>query len=463
VTGSPSLVRRLLWTLVGSLTAVALVLGAGGAWLIDRIVEGTADRILGASAHAIAETLAVEDGVITLDLPPFALGMLENTARDNVYYSVRRGQTLITGYPDLPFSAQAPGALEEATFRYASYHGARIRIATEARTLPRIREPIFVEVAETLDARSELASRMLVGLALLEAVLVGVAALLVWPAVRWGLRPVTRLRRQIDERPAARADFTPLPVAGVPSELAGLVVGFNDLLRRLEVSVEGMRRFTADASHQMRTPLAILRTHLTLLRKHGTDSEIGKASLDDIQHATDRLQSLLTGLVALARSEEAVGQTHEEIDLGAVAGQVVQEHQAIAKAARVTLHLSANLDEVHAPADPLLLAEIIGNLVDNGIRYNRPGGRVDVIVENAPAPTVAVSDDGPGIPPDQRARVLERFYRLPRDQRLTGSGLGLPIVEALTKRLSASLMLEAGEHGRGLRASVRFPGQRPPA
>lgn len=453
---SPSLLRRLLWTLVGSLTAVAIVLGAGGAWLIDRIVEGTADRLLGASARAIAETLAVEDGEITLDIPLFALGMLENNARDNVYYSVRHGSDLITGYPDLPYTTPRAIDVDQSTFRYARYRGAPVRIAAEARSLPRVQDAIVVQVAETLDARRELARRMLVGLAFLEAVLVGFAALLVWPAIRWGLRPVTRLREQMDARPATRADFAPLPLSGVPSELAGLVVGFNDLLHRLETSVEGMRRFTADASHQMRTPLAILRTHLALVRKHGTETDAGRASLADVQLATDRLQSLLTGLVALARSEDAGGETLPEIDLRDAVKDVTAHYRSLAEGAGVELRVATPAQALRARAEPLLLAELIGNLVDNAIRYNQPGGRVDVRLAGHPRPTIDVLDDGPGIPPDQRDRVLERFYRMPRDQQHPGSGLGLPIAEALARRLSATLTLSAGDNGRGLKVTVGF-------
>lgn len=454
--GSPSLVRRLLWALVGSLTAVALVLGAGGAWLINGIVEGTADRLLGASARAIAETLAVEDGQITLDLPPFALGMLENNARDNIYYSVRHNGQLVTGYPDLPSAAPAKVDLEESTFRYEHFRGARIRVAAEARRLPRIDGAIVVEVAETLDARRELAQRMWLGLAILEGVLVGVVALLIWPAVKWSLRPVTRLREAMDARPPA--DFAPLPVTQVPSELAGLVVGFNALLHRLELSVEGMRRFTADASHQMRTPLAILRTHIALLKKHGAESKAGRDSLADIELATDRLQGLLTGLIALARSEDAAAAPPAEpIDLRQVARQVASDFAPAASAEGVDLQLHTGRKPVCARADPLLVTQMLANLVDNAIRYNRRGGTVKVAVQASPAgPSLVVEDDGPGIPEAERAHVFERFYRLSRDQQRMGSGLGLSVVAAIARRLAADVSLAPGAGGVGLRITVGF-------
>jgi two-component system sensor histidine kinase TctE len=453
-----SLTRRLLWALVGSLTIVAVVLGAGGYWVIHGVAESSADRLLGASARAIAETLAVEDGEITLDLPPFALGMLENNSRDNVYYSVRLDQKLITGYPDLPVAPPALINVEESSFRYAQFRGARIRIAAEARRLPRLPGVIIVQVAETLDARNDLSRQMLAGLATLEAALVGIAALLVWPAVKWSLRPVTKLRAKMDARTEARADFTPLPVTGVPVELSALVVGFNGLLGRLETSVEGMRRFTADASHQMRTPLTILRTHLAILRKHGTGVAAGRDSLTDIEAATIRLQGLLTGLITLARAEDAaVSHVKSKIDLRSVARKVAKSYAAVGASAGVEVHLEHDSAPVRVAADPLLVEELLGNLLDNAIRYNRRGGSVTVSARTDPAGArLQVTDDGPGIPPEDRGKVLQRFFRLPRDQTREGSGLGLSIVQAIASRLHATLDIASGPAERGLQVTLTF-------
>lgn len=452
---SPSLVRRLLLMLVGSLSVVAVLLGAGGAWLINGIVERTNDRLLGASARAIAETLAVEDGEITLDLPPFALGMLENTERDNIYYSVRRGGALITGYPDLAPAPPDSVQVEQSSFRYDTFRGMRIRVAAEARRLPRIPETVVVEVAETLEARHDLAARMLAGLAALEAAFVLIAALLVWPAVRWSLRPVTRLRQEMDDR---RADFAELPLSGVPVELAGLVGGFNALLQRLEASVEGMRRFTADASHQMRTPLAILRTHLGVLRKHPPATEAGRASVADIAHATDRLQSLLTGLVILARAEDmATAPLRPDVDLVALTRLAAAEHAPAAAKGRIQLELDTPPGPIRVATDPLLLNELLSNLIDNAIRYNRRHGHVVVRVgRDERGAVLEVEDDGPGVPAGDRERIFQRFYRLPRDQERTGSGLGLSIARALSARLDIALSVADGRDGKGLCVTAVF-------
>jgi two-component system sensor histidine kinase TctE len=446
---------------VGSLTVVAILLGAGGAWLINGIVEHTADRLLGASARAIAETLAVEQGEITLDLPPSALGMLENAQRDNVYYSVRRDADLVTGYPDLPSAPPAKTVIGASSFRYDTYRGERVRVASEARSLPRIPGVIVVQVAETLQGRHDLARQMLGGLAAVEAAFVLVAGLLVWPAVRWSLRPVIRLREQMDARPAGRPDFAPLPTGKVPVELAGVVAGFNAMLQRLELGVEGMRRFTADASHQMRTPLAILRTHLGVLKRHEPATDEGKASVADIELATDRLQNLLTGLITLARAEDpgpgVRSEGAESVDLGTVVHQVLDEHQATADARGVKLRVGAD-EEVSVSVDTLLVRELVSNLIDNGVRYNRPGGFVEVrLRRSAGWAVIEVEDDGPGVPAADRQRIFQRFYRLSRDSQQFGSGLGLSIVQAIAGRLGARLSVSDGRAQQGLKISISLP------
>lgn len=459
--GRPSLLQRLLGMLVLSLTLVALLLGAGGAWLINGIVEQTSDSLLAASARAIAETLAVEDGKITLDLPPWALGMLENTERDNIYYSVRRDMELITGYPDLGAEPSAALRLDHAVFRYDRYRGQMIRVAVVSRRLPRIDGVVAVEVAETLQSRHELADRMLLGLVSLEVVFVVAAGLLVWPAVRWSLRPVTGLQSQMATRSGHETFFDKLPLDRAPVELIDLVEGFNALIERVEQSVRGMRRFTADASHQMRTPLAILRTHLAVLERHPPQSDVGRRSLEDILQATERLQNLFAGLLALARAEETGLDREGAIaDLVAIARAVSSEQAKAAMQAGVRLELDTLADSATVDASAVLVTEILANLLDNAIRYNTEGGRVTLrIRETGAGAYVQVEDDGPGVPDADLGRIFQRFHRLARDQGRPGSGLGLSIVRSLSDRLGAEVTAKAGKGDRGLCVTVAFPGK----
>lgn len=446
--------------LISSLTVVALALGAGGVLFIQGVAEKTADRVLEASARAIAETLAVENGHISLDLPAAALGLLENEERDNVYYSIRRGRESLTGYPDFPVPAAGEMAIDGASFRYTTYRGERVRVATEVRRLPRIEGFVVVQVAETLQQRRALARQMMIGLAALEAALVAIAGLLVWPTVRWSLRPLNRLKGQIDARPKGSADFTPLDAGLAPLELHGLVTGFNALLGHLENAVSGMRRFTADASHQMRTPLAVLRTHLALVKRYGTDSPEGQSSLDDVQAASERLQRVLTQLIALARADETVAsaQTIETVDLVSVAAQVAADMAPIALRQDIDLRFDGQGKRARIDGDSVLVSEIVRNLVDNAINYNLPGGSLQIAVSTErDVAVITVTDDGPGIPRDQFEKVFQRFHRLPRDQGRAGSGLGLSIVRTLAGTMGAQVSLHTPPLDRGLTVRVAFP------
>ena len=453
-----SLTARLLRAMVLPMAGVALMLGFGGALIIGGAVETVNDRILGAASRALAESLAVEDGGLTLNLSPAIFGMLEDNARDNVYYSVRYSGRVVTGYLDLPNIAPHGLRDTEVTYGQVDYRGRPVRIVAEGRRLPGIGAPVVVEVAETLGARERIARRLLIGLAVLEAALIGLTLLLLPLAVRWGMRPLIRLRAEMDQRVAA--DLTPLPLAEVPGELRDLVRAFNGMLARVDATLGGMRRFTADASHQMRTPLSILRTHIALLRQAAPGDADARSSIDDIDHASERLQRLLVQLLALARADNArlAQESLSAIDANALAATVAADHAPDAVRGGVDLRFERNAAAAVVVTHDGLATELLGNLIDNAIRYNRAGGMVTVAIDVvSEGVVVRVEDNGPGIAPVERDRVLKRFARLDRDATRSGSGLGLPIAATLAEAIGATLSLETPASGRGLLVAVRFP------
>jgi two-component system sensor histidine kinase TctE len=374
-----------------------------------------------------------------------------------VYYSVHVGRDVLTGYADLPRVETREASVDDTRFAYASYRGSPIRLAAVVRRVPRVEAPVVVQVAETLDSRSGLQRRLLAGLFVLEVLLIVPLAVLVPLAVRWGLRPLAEVRREIDSR--SQVDFTPLTLQRVPAELRSFVTAFNGLLLRLQDAVEGIRRFTADASHQMRTPLSILRAHLQVLQREGLQSAAGRASLADIDAATLRLQRLLTQLLALARAEgsrEGLARLARPVDLVAVTRSVAEDYVPVALRAGVDLQFEADASVVVSTVEALV-RELIANLVDNAIRYNRAAGTVWLRVDSRlEASCVVVEDDGPGIPESMRAEVFKRFRRLERDRGAAGSGLGLAIVKVLADALGADVRLGDGHQG-GLRVEIVFP------
>ena len=442
---------------MGPLAFVALLLGISGVWAVREAVEAVNDRILAASARAISEAVAVERQAIVLEIPPSAFAMLENSSRDNVYYNVVHNDHVISGYDDLP-TISPDIADGETRFGTAIFRDQEVRIVAEARRLPQADGLIVVQVAETIQARQRLLRPVLWALATIEGGLILLGVILMPLAVRWGLRPLARLRGEIDSRKAT--DTRPLPLSDVPTELLDLVRGFNDMLKKRDDAVQRMRRFTADASHQMRTPLSILRAHISVLQQHELHQDQAVQSVQDISDASRRLQQLLTQLLALARAEDAGATTAhlELVDLGEITRSVAAEIAPQAFAAGVDLDISAGIGEAHIKANVGLLNELLTNLIDNAIKYNRKDGWVYISVScSLGMAIVAIEDEGPGISVADRPRAFERFVRLGDRNDSAGSGLGLAIAGALADTMNARIVLADRASGPGLRVEVHFP------
>ncbi|MGY4284304.1 two-component system sensor histidine kinase TctE [Bradyrhizobium sp. LM2.7] len=460
-TWRPSLRRTLLTNLVAPAIVLAVVLGIGGMVLIQRVVETTHDRLLDGSVLAIAERVGVEDGELTVDLPQVALGMLESQSHDSIYYSVTYLGELITGYKDLPLSGFDGLKAGETGHRDDAYRGKPVRIGVQARQVYGRPGLVLVAVAETVQARRAVEREMLIGLAVLEAGLIGLIACLGWYAVDRGLRPLGELKEEIDARGIQGGpNLSPLDLSRVPQEALAPALAVNSLLQRLDLAIELVRRFTADASHQMRTPLAILRTHLDLVRRLGTETPAGQSALNEVDNAINRLERLLRQLVTLARADEQnIEQPAvENVDLNVIAFNILSERAPQAFARDIDVQFDRFDGPALIPGNSLLIGELLANLVDNAIRYNHAGGMVLVrTVVDSTVARVEVEDTGPGIPDAHLARVFERFYRVPMTNGPEGSGLGLAIVKALADRLEAQIVLSSGADGRGLLVSVSFP------
>jgi two-component system, sensor histidine kinase len=260
-------------------------------------------------------------------------------------------------------------------------------------------------------------------------------------------------RREFDEA---------VPSTESPDELGSMAQAL-EILRVSALEAErlqqAMSRFTADASHQMRTPLSVLHTHISVLGELIPANDAAYSSLQDIQEAADRLQRLLIQLLKLARADG--GQALEEepgtIDLRAVIQETAAKHAAQALEASIDLRFEAEPRPYPTQTNPIMVNEIVSNLIDNAIRYNSAGGSVVIgLCDDNGRHSVAVEDDGPGIPEAEHEKVFTRFYRLDRDQSRVGSGLGLSIVQSLAATLNAEIRMSTGANNRGLRVLVSF-------
>jgi two-component system OmpR family sensor kinase len=279
-------------------------------------------------------------------------------------------------------------------------------------------------------------------------------ALVIWFGVGAGLRPLHRLAADLQQRrPEA---LEPVTTERLPVEISPLVHALNDLLARLAHTLDAQRQFVADAAHELRTPLTAVRLQAEMAQR-ATDPAERAGTLDALRAGLLRASHLVEQLLAMARLDAAPApKPVERVDLLELAKRVVAEFAPVADDRRLDLGLLPGA-AVAVAGDPGELRTLLGNLVENALRYTPAGGRVDVQVrQDGNAAVLTVSDTGPGIPAAERARVFDRFYR-GTHATAPGSGLGLALVQRIADRHQASIRLEDAEPGQGLRVIVRWP------
>lgn len=314
-----------------------------------------------------------------------------------------------------------------------------------------------IQVAQPMRVRErqavDLALRTLTPFALLLPML----ALIIWFAVGHALEPVKRLTQLVKVRKVTALD--PLPDEHLPSEVQPLVGALNDLLGRLGAALERERGFLADAAHELRTPLTALHLQMGTLSRATNEAERADA-MEKLSAGVQRAIRLVEQLLSLARQEPRADVVRKRVRLDDLAREVVAEMVPLADARKIDLGISAS-QPVEVVGDPDALRTLVRNLVDNAVRYTPISGTVDVTLlesEDAGsrhAAVLRVVDTGPGIPPDERLRVFDRFYRPPGTSP-PGSGLGMAIVKAIADVHGAAVTLDSGTNGVGLAVTVSF-------
>ncbi len=310
----------------------------------------------------------------------------------------------------------------------------------------------MIQVAEPTAAREELARHIAFKVLLPTLVILPISALLIWLAVGAGLRPLKLLKQEVKQRTAERLE--PVNMAGVPDEVVPLTQALNDLFARLQRAFEGERRFTADAAHELRTPLAALKTQAQVAMR-STDGDERRSALENVLRGVDRATHLLEQLLTLARVDpDAAAIGHQPVELRSLTSSVLADQALQAHARQIDLALEEG-PAVSISGNAAQLAVLLRNLLDNAIRYTLPGGSVSVSLHGEGDVVLEVRDTGPGIPAAERDQVLQRFYRIPGSSE-EGSGLGLSIVHRIAELHDARLELADGEGGRGLIVRVVF-------
>ena len=451
-----SLRRRLLGWLLISTAIIGCIALADTYREAINTANIVSDRVLSGSALAIAERVVVsEDGSLEVDIPYVALEMLTSAAQDRVFYRVNgpNGQFL-TGYQNLP---SVSGLRSDApVFVDAEFRGEPIRVAAIQRFASTgvNSVPFTVTVAETTIARSRLAQAIILRSALRLLFMIAGAAIIVWIAVTISLRPLYRLSEAIDER--SPNDLHPIRQS-VPVEVENLVETVNSFMVRLQSALDALRHFTGNASHQLRTPLAIIRTQLALSARASTleDAQAAARKGDaSVAHAEHILAQLLR-MANIDAAGSGEKQSLVKVDLAQLAQSTTADYIPVAAEAGIDLGFE-QVDEASIMAEPLLLGELLGNLISNAIAYTGRGTEVTVrVLRDGEAVCLEVEDNGPGISAEKRAVVRQRFAR-GEGNAAPGAGLGLAIVEEIAAFFNGRLSLEDGAGGRGLKATVRF-------
>lgn len=460
----------LLWPMSVSLTYL----------VAQSIASSPFDRALIERGEVLAAHVRFEHGRAVFDPSP---GLIEiygkGVGEPGAYLIADADGTILAGDGDLhphgPNSAGSSGFSSAGTSEFDSafqlrddtLRGHPVRVAQSWVVAPTAASAagrtaaVLVEVAESPSERTQLANEIVKGVILPQFVVLPLALVLVWFGLSRGLAPLAKLQQTIRNRPPD--DLSPIAVEAAPEELTPLMASFNELLARMTHNLEVQKRFIADAAHQMKTPLAGLRTQAELAQREVNAQELQR-TLRQIATSTDRATRLVNQLLALARAEHGAGEIGAmvRLDLNSLTRSVVQDWVPQAIAQRIDLGYEG--PEPGTPngacdilGAPMLLREMINNLIDNALRYTALGpshetghnirdpdqylGSITVRIGCAnDRVALEVEDDGPGIAPEERQRIFERFYRVLGSGQ-EGSGLGLAIVREIAARHDATVQV----------------------
>jgi two-component system sensor histidine kinase TctE len=429
-------------------------------WIANAISNIPYDRALADSVNALARHVSFSGGSTrsgaAITLPAAASSFLRTDELDTIYFQVRgtRGEVLAGDRELAEIFPEDTQSQHIVYYRDDEWHGDPVRVAYMFIFEPQApHRRVLVQVGETLNKRQKLANEIIAGIIIPQFFLFPVVALLAWFGLHHGTQPLERLRqRLLTRRPG---DLSPIDVREVPEEIAPLIEAFNGVMDRLAASMRAQERFIADAAHQMRTPLAGLRTQLEFALRQKDPADL-QASMERIRSSVERATRMISQLLSLARSQSEAPPKFEPVDMNALAREVTQEWVEPALAKRIDLGFEGSAEPALVDGSRLLLHELLNNLIDNAVRYTPPGGKVTARVTARDFVVVDIEDNGVGIGENDRELIFERFYRVTGTE-ATGTGLGLPIVRSIASQHRASVQVRSNAAERGTVFTVIFP------
>ncbi len=464
----PSIRRFLLLSLLSTVTC--LITGAALYTYFDvtRKINSIFDAQLIEAAHVIKHTVEQSTGPLAKNLgdinslfsptqtylPPKLWDALYGDSLHR--YDTRRvfqiwslSGTLLArteGAPSFPLAKDTPG------FAYSDIGHYGWRVYTLTDDVHQIR----YQVAQRDDVRSRLVRNIALGNILPDLLIYPISIFIIWFSVRAGLKPLQRTIKEVKAR--ALDHLQPVDTAQVPKEIQPLIVEINQLLARLEDAYSREKRFTADAAHELRTPLAALKTQAQVAEQASTPQAYQEA-LSKIIRCVDRCARVVTQLLTLSNLRPDQGlKDIQQVDLSKLAIEIIAELVPDALQKNIEISFDENKTPARLEGNATLLQVLMRNLIDNAIRYTPIGGRVEVSTFMQPetkAPVFCVSDSGPGVPEELYGRIFDRFYRQLGNQ-ASGSGLGLSIVQQIVELHGANIKVSKPDGHTGLKVEVLF-------
>lgn len=455
---SGSIRRMLLSVLMPGM----LLVFAGEIWLdwhgTLRVINAAYDRSLLGAVKAIDTNITAPQGRLQFVLPYHTLELFQLHANGQVFYRVATedGQVEL-GHIGLPAPPQ-PLVTGRPQFHESVYMGEPVRVSSFARELiapggPHKPQRVVIQVAETLKARTDFQRSLLLESIARGVLLVTLASALFGLSIAWAMRPLARLRHDMQARPPQ--DLTPMDPRSVPAELLPLVTTINQHIARSRNQTQAQRQFLDDASHQLRTPLTTLATQVAFALRETQPSQQRKV-LENIRQQLDETIRQTNQMLALAKADSAAPEM-ESLDAVVLAEDLVRRWWATAREHGIDLGLHAPDTTLPFLGEPGLLKEALSNLLHNAIRYSRAGCHVTLeVARQDEGVRFSVIDNGPGLAPDERARAGERFFR-GRQCQHPGSGLGLAIARTVALRHGGNMHVGTGAGQRGLVVSLWLP------
>lgn len=451
--------QLLLWLLI-PLSCLLVVSAIITYFLAESYAEELYDDQLLNSADSVIARLRLHENGVDVDLPPAAVSILRRNFKDRVYFQVISSTgKLIDGDKDLPMPGDLSSVVNDRLpmFNYSRANNEVVRtVLMEAFVAEAPQRRAFVQLAETLGTRKALATHILINTAISGLTVIVFGAVFIWLGVSRGLLQLDELIRALSSR--SQFDLRPIDESAAPQEVRSLVHSLNDLLSQLREDIESKQRFVANAAHQLRTPLAGLKTYIGILQKLVSEPT-AKEVLQQLDAGADRTTHLVNRLLALSKFEQsAEGQTkHTVVDLNAVAAASASNLVVEAVSKNIDLSFESASSQAWVLGDESSLVEMITNLVENAVRYTPANGSVSVsVVILQDLVRLQVDDTGPGIPAAERERVFERFYRILGTD-VSGSGIGLAIVNEVARSHQARVLIDDVPHqASGTRITVEF-------